>query len=506
MFFLLIKPLRKRWAAFQAAKKNLVVPERGEGLVLQPFFNSPQSLNASEFTFLNLKSKFDDGNVDWNFSGYALLWNYHLNYFDFLHQENLNVEAGLKLIHHFIDTTKICSHSFDPYPVSLRGVNWIKFLIKNNIDDSKIDESLYRQYIKLSHEVEYHIGANHLLENGFSLLFGAFYFHSEKLFQQAENILLKELKEQILTDGAHVELSTMYHRIILHRVLDCVNLMKNKRTENNTLEELLKEKASAMLSWLDNMTFRSGEMPDFNDSAKDGVPSPAELNAYAKQLGVYADNIALNESGYRKLSFPKYEMIVDACNIMPSYNPGHTHSDMLSFCLNINDKQVIVDCGISTYENNSRRKFERSTSAHNTVSIEGLEQSDMWASFRVGKRARILERVAEENSFASTMIGFTSTGIAHKRLWTFLADRIAITDYILENHQHSSKAYLHFHPDARIEWNAGKISSDNFVIEFKNHNHLVLEDYDFAEGFNLLRKAKVAVISFSNLLDTEITL
>jgi hypothetical protein len=354
--------------------------------------------------------------------------------------------------------------------------------------------------------VENHLGANHLLENGFSLLFGAFYFHDEKLFQRAENILLKELQKQILSDGAHIELSTMYHRIILLRVLDCINLMKNKRTENNKLEELLKEKASAMLSWLNNMTFRNGDMPNFNDSVKDEAPSPAQLNAYAKQLGVYADSIALTESGYRKFTFSKYEMIVDASNIMPSYNPGHTHADMLSFCLNVNDKPVIVDCGTSTYENSSRRIFERSTAAHNTVSVDGLEQSDMWASFRMGRRARILDTVTEENSFASTLIGFTGTGIAHKRLWTFLPDQIAITDYILDNHPHSSKAYLHFHPYSKVECGADKVLCDNFVITFKNHNQLVLEEYDFAEGFNLVRKAKVAVISFSNQLDTEIIL
>lgn len=506
IFFLLINPLRKRWGAFQATRKKFVGSERGERLLLQSFPFSPQFVRENEFTFLNLKKKFDAGNVDWDFSDHGLLWNYHLNYFDFLHQESINTEDGLKLIYHFMDNAKISSHSFDPYPISLRGVNWIKFLVKNNIYDSKVDESLFRQYLKLSHEIEYYLGANHLLENGFSLLFAAFYFHDEKLFQQAENILLRELQKQILPDGAHIELSTMYHRIILYRILDCINLMKNKRTENNGLEELLKEKASAVLSWMNNMTFRNGEMPSFNDAVKDGAPSPAQLKVYAKQLNVYTDSIALKESGYRKITQLNYEIVVDAGNIMPSYNPGHTHADMLSFCLNINSKPVIVDCGTSTYENNLLRKFERSTAAHNTVSVDGLEQSDVWASFRVGRRARILDKVSEENSFASTMVGFTSTGVEHKRLWTFLPDGIAISDFILDNHAHSCKAYFHFHPDITVECSEDKISGNDFSITFQNHKQLSLDDYDFAEGFNLLRKAKVAVVRFANSLETEIVL
>ena len=62
---------------------------------------------------------------------------------------------------------------------------------------------------------------NHLLENGFSLLFGSYYFRDEKLYSKAKEIIKTELREQILDDGAHFELSPMYHSIILHRIF-CV--------------------------------------------------------------------------------------------------------------------------------------------------------------------------------------------------------------------------------------------------------------------------------------------
>ena len=83
-------------------------------------------------------------------------------------------------------------------------------------------------YILLDN-LEYHLLGNHLLENGFSLLFGAYYFQDENLYKKAKEILEKELNEQILDDGAHFELSPMYHQLMLFRVLDCINLVKHNQ-------------------------------------------------------------------------------------------------------------------------------------------------------------------------------------------------------------------------------------------------------------------------------------
>ena len=67
---------------------------------------------------------------------------------------------------------------------------------------------------------------NHLLENAFSLLFGAYYFQDEKLYTKSYDLLISELNEQVLKDGAHFELSPMYHQIILSRLLDSIQLIK----------------------------------------------------------------------------------------------------------------------------------------------------------------------------------------------------------------------------------------------------------------------------------------
>ena len=84
--------------------------------------------------------------------------------------------------------------------------------------------------------MEYHILGNHLLENGYALLFGAYYFGDKKLYEKAYQIVSEELEEQILEDGAHFELSPMYHQILLNRLLDCIYLVNSNIFLKDDLE------------------------------------------------------------------------------------------------------------------------------------------------------------------------------------------------------------------------------------------------------------------------------
>src|SRR5690606_23482315 len=120
---------------------------------------------------------------------YGKLWTYNLNYFDFLNQENIKVEQGLDLIVEYIDRECNLKDGKEPYPISLRGINWIKFLSKNNILHTKISQTLYNHYQILYHNLEYHLLGNHLLENGFSLFFGAYYYKNDKFYKKAFKIL-----------------------------------------------------------------------------------------------------------------------------------------------------------------------------------------------------------------------------------------------------------------------------------------------------------------------------
>ncbi|HEB62595.1 MAG TPA: heparinase, partial [Bacteroidetes bacterium] len=97
------------------------------------------------------------------------LWTYNLNYFEYLNQENISKGEALDLIRDYIQNFDNIKDGLDPYPTSLRIMNWIKFIVSNNISDTKIDENLFAQVYILYHGLEYHLLGNHLLENAFAL-------------------------------------------------------------------------------------------------------------------------------------------------------------------------------------------------------------------------------------------------------------------------------------------------------------------------------------------------
>ena len=304
------------------------------------------------FTFLNISHNFSD-QIDWNYDGYGKLWTYNLNYFDFLNQKEISKEIGVSIISDYIKNDKFLKDGKEAYPISLRGINWVKFLSENKVKDSRIDKKLFQNYYTLLKNLEYHLLGNHLLENAFSLLFGAYYFQDMKLYAKSKKLLISELDEQILTDGAHFELSPMYHQIILSRLLDSINLIKlNNEWKKDDLLLFLEAKASLMVSWLKNITYSNGQIPMVNDATYDIAPQSNKLFSYAKDIGITHHQVPLSDSGYRKIIINNYELFIDVGNVGPDYQPGHAHSDTFNFELIKEGKAIFVDVGISTYEKN----------------------------------------------------------------------------------------------------------------------------------------------------------
>ena len=81
--------------------------------------------------------------------------------------------------------------------------------------------------------------------------------------------------------------------------------------------------------------------------------------------------------------------LIDVAEIGPSYLPAHGHADALTFELSLDGKRVVVDTGTQSYEDGPSRWAQRSTSAHITIEIDGQSSSEVWKSFRVGRRARV---------------------------------------------------------------------------------------------------------------------
>ena len=499
IYFRLYYLVRTRLRSLQGFSYPLAVPSQHAKIVVEESIFSVDSLKEERFTFLNRSHSFS-GPIEWNFSEYGKLWTYNLAYFEYLNQKNISRDEGLKLINSFIDQSDKLKDALEPFPISLRALNWIKFILHHDVQSQKIDDSLYAQYKILMDNLEYHILGNHLLENGFSLLFGAYYFNDAHLHAKAKEILVEELDEQILKDGAHFELSPMYHQIMLFRVLDCINLLQNNRQgQDRDFLEFLQNKASLMLGWLKKITFNDGSIPLLNDSANGIAPKSSQLLKYAARLNITVQEIALKECGYRKFKNNKYECIVDVGDIGPDYIPGHAHADTFSFELHVDNKPFIVDTGISTYETNTRRNMERSTHSHNTVEIEELSQSEVWSSFRVANRANVVALQERASGIKAVHNGYEKKlNALHEREFMFNLNGIKITDRIISDRDHKAVARVHFHPSVDEEMIERHVVLDN--CEY------AIREYQYAPEFNLLFPAKVLEVEFRQNLEIKIEL
>lgn len=482
--------------------KERALPTGDFDLNLQPSLLANKSVQYNDlcFSFINLQKQFNN-TIDWNYTGHGKLWTYNLNYFEFLHTKSFSKEDGLQLIHDFIKNIDTIKDGLEPYPISLRSIHWIKFLVLYKIKDKTIDFSLYQQLSQLVHNLEYHLLGNHLLENGFSLLWGAYYFSDSRFYQKAATILLKELNEQVLTDGGHFELSPMYHQLMLYRVLDSYNLVKNNPSFNKELLGFLKEKAQIMLGWLTQMTFSNGDIPLLNDSAFNINPTTKELVSYANQLEIIPKKRPLKESGYRKIIKGNYEIVVDIGHIGPNYIPGHAHGDIFNFVLYVKEQPFIVDTGISTYNTTKRRKIERSTSAHNTVQIGDAEQAEFWSSFRVARRS-VPTIIKDENDKITAKLVYPTTNDTHTRQFNCQENEILIEDLTIT--KKISKAYLHFHPSISVTVNNNSIHTSLGKIQTVDALAISLTHYQYAPEFNVLKTASQVIITFRKTLKTII--
>ena len=69
----------------------------------------------------------------------------------------------------------------------------------------------------------------------------------EGLRDKSEKILINELKIQILDDGAHYELSPMYHSIIIEDLIDILELIRIYKYQNPILIKIIKTALSVMV-------------------------------------------------------------------------------------------------------------------------------------------------------------------------------------------------------------------------------------------------------------------
>lgn len=458
------------------------------------------------FDFIGLQQSFGD-NIDWNYLGHGKLWNYNLQYFSYLLDESISSEERLRLLRDFSHKLLSSTIQPEPYPVSLRVVNILLFHSRYAITDPVILEALYKQIDYLANNLEYHLLANHLLENAFSLFIASIYLSDKSLYKKSCVLLTAQLNEQILKDGGHYECSVMYQSILLSKLLLCIEAARRAPEVEHLTLTMLEEKAAKMLGWINAYSFPDGSWALMNDAAAQIAPTTGALNEAAKKLSIQPLESKLNESGFRKMKGSNWELLIKTGGVQPAYQPGHVHADVSSFCLWHKDRQVIVDPGTSTYSISDRRTKERGTACHNTISFNNLNQSDVWGGFRVGRRARIMYQ-EDLNIIKVEVRPFFSRRYQHVRTFSKLNDHSFIIEDRIKypfSEEVDINASIQFSTNLQVNHHNNTLALDNLSIQMKGIEEIDIQKDFYAmtyhqllTGFRMRYKAsKVSSLAFN---------
>ncbi len=471
------------------------------------------TIDGNTFTFLEESHELVSNG--WNSSNLSLLWRYNLHYFDFLNQQHPLEPALAKslMLKWVVENPMGSKCGWDPYPTSLRIINWVKWLTKYHENDSIIVGSLWKQLSWLSQRPEYHLLGNHLFINAKAMVIVGSYFDGKLAAQNVQKgltIIEQELDEQFLPDGAQFELSPMYHALAMEDLIEIYNVLN--ASGYSTLKEKIKVKIQKGLQWLSAMTYNNGEYTHFNDTAQGIAPSLDQLKnlAGASNISVDFNLPALNyfkDAGYVVYTAHGMKLIADVANVGPDYLPGHAHADTLSFELAFGLHRVVVNHGVTCYGTSSQRQFERGTSAHSTVIINNENSSEVWSGFRVARRAYPFDvQVKESNE--GILIGGSHNGYhrlksspTHTRSWLINEDAVAVTDQIQGEYQSAVVKYL-LHPEVKVVGQQDKLVifelKDKTRVSFEADQPINIVTSTYSQGFGKLTPTIALEIPFAN--------
>lgn len=445
-----------------------VAPIRREQSLLRPFV----------FRFLNEEHALA-APQDWDNPGIEKLWRYNLHYFDDLNAEGSEQRSGWHrewLDRWMRENPPAQGSGWEPYPTSLRIVNWIKWTLAGNELPPHGLHSLAVQVRWLGRRLEIHLLGNHLLANAKALAFAGLFFEGEEAelwLRTGLRLLAREVKEQILGDGGHFERSPMYHALVLEDLLDLLNLA------GTFPETVLESEAAAwheavlrMRRWLAAMVHPDGEIAFFNDATFGIAPVRGTLENYAERLGCpavaeqFKGGTSLAASGYIRVQNEEIVALLDVAPVGPDYLPGHAHADTLSFELSLFGQRVIVNSGISCYGSGAERVRQRGTAAHSTVEIDGMDSSEVWGGFRVAQRAWPMGLHLSERD-GEVVVRCAHDGYKrlpgrpiHRRTWRFKGCMLEVTD-VVEGKFQEAVARYYFHPEVKVE---GSGKAGNLVL------------------------------------------
>ena len=152
---------------------------------------------------------------------------------------------------------------------------------------------------------------------------------------------------------------------------------------------------------------------------------------------------------------------------------GHGHADALSIWLSCGGREFLIDPGTYTYHSEKQwRDYFRGTAAHNTVQIDGLDQSVITGNFMWSQHAR--SRCIEwRSSDSEDVLTGSHDGyrrlrdpVGHQRRLQFDKKnrRFMVEDHISCTSAHQLARHWHFHEDCQVTVDGRTVIADNGAL------------------------------------------
>jgi len=384
----------------------------------------------------------------------------------------------------------------------IRGSNAVKpaFL-------SDIYSSIYLQARYVETHLSTHSAANnHLIAEGAALTMVAiclpWFRSSDRWRRMGLEILTQQLWKNILQDGVFAEQSLHYGSFVVDFYLMILRLLRrNAEGVPKSWYTRLKRAGEFIASVMD----AQGHVPNIGDN-DDGHAvllcessgfNPYEsilttLSVLLKNNGFKAAGNCFDEKSFWLLGLEGMEtfnnlvgvrssiestifkdggycifrdrhsvLTVDCGPLGHGAHAAHGHADAISITLSVQGRPLLIDPGMPYYgENPALRNHFRGTAAHNTVRIDGKDQSTMADLFLWFKKAEsTIEKwsfTKEFEYFSGIHDGYSSLGVLHRRKVVAIKDSPflgywIIIDELIGTGQHFIELYWHFCAEGHVE-------------------------------------------------------
>ena len=329
--------------------------------------------------------------------------------------------------------------------------------------------------------------------------------HRGELLKFSIEELHRNLLADVREDGVHREHSTHYHMIALRsfvaarlnaqifglvfaegfdqRLERACEFALHAHRPDGVIPALSDSDTGSYLDVLElaGMIFSRSDFLYVASKGTTGAP-PREKYVSFAEAGYYIQRSGWGDTG-RDFADERF-LIFDSG---PLGDGGHGHYDALSIEIAAGGHPLIVDPGRFTYHEDqwNWRHWFKGTAAHNTVCVDGRDQTQ----YRRGKpkgrtaEARLLERLSAPNfDLLHGQVTSPSYEVVHTRLIFFIADEYwVIVDKLSGEVPHDYNLRFHLAPEAMNHTSVQKGELNNAVIApgvaliFPSHNEPQLE-------------------------------